>query len=523
MSALYALAEDIAGRGVPHIFGIPGSGPSLTLLDALEKRGVPFYLTHFEGTAALMAGTVGRLSGRAGAAISIKGPGLANMVPGLAACRLETLPVVSISEAYLPGTSPSKAHKRMDHDGLVLSVAKGRRFLSKKGPRFSDLANWAEAEVPGPVHLDVAESAIENDAPIPDVPQHQHGGVHGSACQELFDLVAAADRSVLIAGTLSLRKKLSSHLNQLSVPVFSVAAAKGVIDETLSHAAGVYTGTGLELTPEFSILRQADLVIGIGLRHNEVLAVKPFPCKAISLDPLGHTLCRGFHFDHVFDGTLEEIEAVFTALGDKRWGMEGLSRCFEKMRKKMLAGQFMPASAFQVIEQHLQHRARLVLDTGNFCTIGEHIWRVPKPEWYLASGQARYMGVGLPMALGAAIYDPGIPTVAFLGDGGIGMFIADIKMAVKHHLPLTVVLMSDGYFGSIRMRSIKDGLTEVPTTIYQPSWVKAVECFGVHAARAKDEAEIETVLKSWNPSLGPLFIEIPFDPESYQHMVANIR
>lgn len=520
MSDLYALAEDIAQRGVRHIFGIPGSGPSLTLLDALEKRGVPFYLTHFEGTAALMAGAVGRLSGRAGVAISIKGPGLANMVPGLAACRLETLPVVSISEAYLPGTPPSRTHKRMDHDGLVLSVAKGRRFLSRKGPRFSDLANWAEAEVPGPVHLDIAESAIENDEPVP---VSQDGGAHGSTCEKLFDLLAAADRPVLIAGTLSLRKKLFSHLNQLSVPVFSVAAAKGVVDETLPHSAGVYTGAGLKLTPEFSILRQADLVIGIGLRHNEVLAVKPFPCKAISLDPLGHTLCRGFLFDHVFDGTLEELEAVFTALGDKRWGMEGLSTSFEKMRKKMLTGQFMPANAFQVIEQHFQHRARLVMDTGNFCTIGEHIWRVPKPEWYLASGQARYMGGGLPMALGASIYDPDIPTVAFLGDGGIGMFIADIKMAVKHHLPLIVVLISDAYLGSIRMRSIKDGLTEVPTAIYQPSWVKAVEGFGVHAARAKDEAEIETTLKSWNPRLGPLFIEIPFDPESYQRMVTNIR
>ena len=78
MSELKSLAESISKRGQRHIFGIPGSGMSLTLLDELERCGVRFHLTHFEGTGALMAGALGRLSGRAGAAISIKGPGLAN-------------------------------------------------------------------------------------------------------------------------------------------------------------------------------------------------------------------------------------------------------------------------------------------------------------------------------------------------------------------------------------------------------------------------------------------------------------
>jgi len=520
MSDLYALAEGIAERGVRHIFGIPGSGPSLTLIDALEKRGVPFHLTHFEGTAALMAGAMGRLSGRAGVAIGIKGPGLANLIPGLAACRLETMPLVSLSEAYPPGTPLSKAHKRLDHDGLLSAVAKGRRFLSRKGPRFSDLADWAEAEVPGPVHFDIAELPIEDDEPVP---VSHDDDAPGPTAEELFGFLGGADRPVIIVGTLSLRKGLSSYLNRLSIPVFSVAAAKGVIDERLSHAAGTYTGVGLGLTPEFTILPKADLVVGIGLRHNEILKVKPFHCKAINLDPLGHTLCSGFHFDNVFDCSREEMDALFGALGDKEWGMEVLGDCLKSLRKKMLSVNFMPASAFQVIEQHFQHGARLVLDTGNFCTIGEHIWRVPRPEYYLASGQGRYMGIGLPMALGAAMHDSDVPTVVFLGDGGVGMFISDIKLAVENRLPLLVVFMSDAHLGSIRARSIKDGLTEKPVRIHQPSWLKAVEGLGVDAAEAKNGGEIEAILKSWDPLSGPLFIEIPFDPEEYQRMVDNVR
>ncbi|GAF89877.1 unnamed protein product, partial [marine sediment metagenome] len=130
---------------------------------------------------------------------------------------------------------------------------------------------------------------------------------------------------------------------------------------------------------------------------------------------------------------------------------------------------------------------------------------------------------GLPMAVAAAVYDRDIPTVVFLGDGGIGMFIAEIKIAVINRLPLIVVLMSDGYFGSIRWRSIRDGLTEKPVTINQPSWQKVVKGLGATAVRAKSGEEIESILYSWNPSIGPLFIEIPFDPDDYMEMVDNIR
>lgn len=519
MSDLYTLADDIAARGIKHIFGIPGSGASLTLIDALEKKGVSFYLTHFEGTGVLMAGAIGRLSGKAGTAIGIKGPGLANMLPGLSACLLENFPVVTMTEAYTPDIPLSKAHKRMDHAALVAGNTKGRRFFSSKGPGFSALADWAETEIPGPVHLDFSGSAIEADDPVPVTVDHENDGDK----QEPFDLVSKAERPVLICGTLAIRKALSKRLNTLSVPVFSVAAAKGVVDETLPQAAGVYTGAGLELVPEFSLIPMADLVIGIGLRHNEVLAAKPFNCQSVNIETFGNLLCEGFSFDHIFPSDNGSIESIFSALETKSWGIEELNSCNKKMRDGMLKGPFMPAAVFETIESNFNNKVRLVLDTGNFCTIGEHIWRVKYPQLYLSAGQGRYMGIGLPLSLGAALYDPDIPTVAVLGDGGVGMFISDIKIAVQNKLPLLVVLMSDGFLGSIRVRSLKDGLTEKPVTIEKPSWVKVLTALGVRTARATGRNEIENIVASWSPSKGPLFIEVHFNPEEYQAMVNGIR
>ncbi|MBN1849823.1 MAG: thiamine pyrophosphate-binding protein [Deltaproteobacteria bacterium] len=521
MADIETLAESIKARGVTHVFGIPGSGPSLTLLDSLEKKGIPFYLNHFEGAGVLMAGAMGRLSGKAGVAVGIKGPGLANMLPGIAACRLENFPVVSLSEAYPPDTPSHTSHKRLDHQALIAGGAKGRRFFSLKGPNFTDLAVWAEEEVPGPVHMDFSASPIPSDMPIPG---NKHGKISsGPDSQKIFDIVSNSHRPIIIAGTCAIRKKMAPALNSLAVPSFSVAAAKGIIDETLPHAAGIFTGVGGEFTPEFSIIPMADLIIGIGLRHNEVLNVKPFGCKSINLDPLGDELGYGFEFDHVFSLEAGDVESLLAGLRCKSWGLTELSDQIRNIRRHMLRDSFMPANVFRRVEKYFDHQLRIVLDTGHFCTIGEHVFRIRKPEHYLSAGQGRYMGIGLPLSIGASLYDPDIPTVLFSGDGGIGMFISEVKLAAQFEVPLIIILMSDGYLGSIRASSISNRMTERPVTILQPSWYRVFQAMDIHSMIAKSENDLEEILNSWRMERGPLFIETRFDPEAYQHMVDGIR
>lgn len=522
MNDIQKLAADIAKTGVKQVFGIPGSGPSLTLLDELEKHEIRFYLTHIEATAVLMAGAIARLSGNAGVALGIKGPGLCNMLPGLAACYFENLPVVSITEAYTPDVPLTKAHKRIDHLGLVSSVAKGRRYLSKHGPTFLDLAQWAEAEVPAPVHLDIAASgSIENESQAP--PCMPTAAESSELPGPVRKLLKSSKNPVIIAGSLAGRKRWHSRLNALQIPVFSVASAKGVVDETLAHAAGVYTGVGLEYTPEHVVLPKADLIISLGLRHHEVLAVKPFHCPSITIDSVSPSFYSGFQFYEIVDDSSPQVEALFDELSTKNWGAELLQGCFARLRSTLLSGAFLPAHVYHIIAQHVQQKARLVLDTGNFCTIGEHFWQVKKPDWYLSSGQGRYMGIGLPLAIGACLYDSSIPTIAILGDGSIGMFLADLKLAVQERLPLLVILMSDGHLGSVRSRALRDGITQKPLIIQQPSWQSVMEALGVPAIKVKSAAQLQERLEHWQPSEGPCYIEIMFDSENYQTMVKGVR
>jgi acetolactate synthase-1/2/3 large subunit len=519
MKHLEVLARQIAARNVSHIFGIPGSGPSLFLLDSLEKQGIRFHLTHFEGCAALMAGAIGKLSGRSGVAISIKGPGLTNMLPGLAACSLESFPVVSISESYLPETSPEISHKRFDHVKLLSGVAKYQVGLSNQGPDFEQLAETAESEAPGVVHLDIAATPFKNAAPNDILKKKKKDAAKWDRAEGLLD---QSVHPAIIAGTLAARRNWSQYLNTLSIPVFSTAAAKGVINESLPHAAGVFTGVGGPLSPENSILPKADLIISIGLRHNEVLAVKPFDCSSIHIDLLGEDYSFGFKFDTLVEGTSPQIEAISNLLSEKQWGLDLIETSRRCLNEKLNTSSFLPGIVYRCIGAHFKNEARLVLDTGDFCTIAEHAWEVPRPDLYLATGQGRYMGVGIPLGIGAAIYDSNVPTVVFTGDGGIGMFVSEIKLAVQYNLPLLLVLLTDSHLGTIRGSSLQKGLTQHPTVIARPSWIKTIEGFGVAGKRAENVGHIEKSLANWDQK-GPFFLEIPFDADEYQHMTDGIR
>ncbi len=487
---LTGLAADVARHGVDHAFGVPGGGTSLELIDALTREAVTFHSTAHEGAAAIMAGTFGRLAGKAGIAIAIKGPGLANMVPGMAACQLESWPMVAMTEAY--GRGATKAHKRMDHAALASGVSKGHAGLSVDGPTFAELAALSEAETPAPVLLDLVErtsdlpAAVSSDASLP------------------LDTVAGAERPVVIAGTLAIRARWSDRLNALQLPVFSTAAAKGVVDETLPHAAGVHTGVGLERVPEAALLDRADLVIGLGLRDAELLNGPAFDVPLVNVET-------------------PSADALFDMLAGKPWGVDDVVSAVGALRRYMLDDGFLPAHALRAVAAAFPDGVRVVIDTGYFCTIAEHAWRAPRADWCLSSGSGRYMGIGLAQAVGAALVDDSVPTVLLTGDGGIGPFFAEARLAAEARRPLAVLHMSDGGYGSVRTRAVSANLTQAPLLFEGRGWRAAFDGIGFATARADNEDALAAAFAGWRPGEAPLFVELPFDPDAYQAMVRGIR
>lgn len=507
------LASQIADHGVPMVFGIPGGGLSLSLIDALEKRDVPFHLTHFEGAASIMAATLGHLKRKSGVSISIRGPGLANSAPGIAVSWFESFPLVHITESIHPNASLAEAHKKMDHNLFMKAISKGSCYSSYPGG-FQALAAHALSETPGPVIMNLISKPVENEPLFESLPEIEFN------LKDALDLIRNSKYPVVIAGSAAIRANLSESISRLNCPTFSTVSAKGIINEFSWQSCGVYTGVGLSLTEEAIILPQADLVIGIGLNAKEVLSAKPFGCNYLAINAVKNAV------DDAFNPTvsigISGAEEVFSALeGKAEWGAKNIKKARENLHTHATE-KFLPGVIFDAIAHTLDHPC-VVMDTGYFCTIGEHIWKAPTPSSCLLSAQGRYMGTSLPMAIAASIHNPLIPTIACVGDGGIGMYLSEVLLAVKLNLPVLIILMTDGAFGSIRTRAIKEGLTQKPLLMSQKSWVSIFESLGVSSERTESLNQAINFLNKWKLIGGPAFLEIPFDMNDYESMTKDIR
>jgi len=507
VSPVQDFAAGIAEARVPRAFGVLGSGPSLELADAMVNGGVAFHGVHHEASGAIMAGVTGRLSGIPGVAVAIKGPGFSNMAPGLAACLMDGLPLIAAVEAYPPGTEWQVRHKGSDHGALAQAVAKGLVQLSA-ATGFAEAAAHAQAELPGPVVVELTEGegVFLDVAAVPDDEA------------EVLQVIEASGRPMVIAGSGAIRKGWGRVLATLAIPVFSTANAKGVIDETLPHAAGVYTGVGLAETPEALLLAETDLIVGLGLRPTEFLAAK-LSKPSVNIDTVASSDAFGFA---ATSGPGIVVQAL-SALAEKEWGMARTQLVVGKLRVTMLNGGFSPAQIFEAVDRRFDGQVRGVFDVGYFCTIGEHAWRARRPDLCLMSGNGRYMGTAIPMGLGAALHDGDTPTVIFVGDGGISGPVAELKIAVQAKLPVMVVLLSDGGYGSVRTRAIRDGLTQSPLLMDQPSWLDAISGLGLPGVRVENIDAFNDALDHWQPDSGPVFIEAGFDADAYQTMTNGIR
>lgn len=521
------LADSLVKNGVKYAFGLAGGGMSLQLITALESKGVKFFPVAHEASAALMAGACCYDGKTRAVAITIKGPGFANLIPGILSNFYEDRPAITISEAYSPNTPSFKKHKRLDHKIIYPEILKD--FMAADGEIGSveKLIKKAEQEIPGPVHIDLYGEAAESsfaeasdDKQNVEIKELQKEG----DLDEVLNLIKKYNRPVVVLGSMVLRRLKNIKWEEVGVPVVTTAAAKGAIDENSSFAGGIITGEVKELSPEEAIIKQADVVVSFGLRNTEVVSANKYDAPFINIDISNFGLSEGFSPDIEYfagDSIEEDAIKVISLLKEKKWGEDVVSARNRALEEDLFQNPWLPASIFKKIQDKFND-AVLVLDTGLFCIIGETVWKAKTPENFIGSSVGRFMGTGIPTAIGFAIATQKT-TICVAGDGGIRPYLSEIKLAVEKKLPILFVLMSDDGYGTISIGGIKKELSENAYKINNSSWHEAVEKMGCASQRIENKEDLEKSLNDWQFQEGPMFLEMHFEPDEYREMVKNIR
>ena len=523
------------------MFGVPGGGPNLDVVGAAATAGLRFILAHGETAAVIMAATYADLTGTPGAVVVTRGPGLASAVNGIAHAALDRLPVVVIADT-VPADASRVSHQRIDQAGLGRSVAKAAITVGRRHPGevAARIVRMALAAPPGPVIATMDDSAPQDRVLQDSAPQggafEESGPPTAAAGTPDASLLAgalrAARRPVLLLGadaiprTAAIRAALAGR----GIPALHTYRARGIIPDSAAEAAGLVTGG----TMEWPLLAAADLIIALGVDEAEmipaswdyaartILIAEP-AASAPSTSGAAEPAYRGY-----FTGATalrmplaQAAEVLATGPGHD-WPPDA-GRAAKTDAAARLAsaagaspGLLAPQQVVATVRACTPPETIATVDAGAHMLVAMPLWEVPEPRRLLVSSGLATMGYALPAAIAAALCAPQVPVVAFTGDGGLGMTLAEIETAVRLSLPIIVIVFNDAALSLIKLKQKPAGQGGDEAVRYRPvSFAAAATAMGAAGAAATTERDLAAALAAALRRPGPTVIDASVDPAGY--------
>jgi len=469
-AAAGAIVAALARAGTRLMFGVPGGGPNLDVVGAAEEAGLRFVLAHGETAATIMAATSADLTGTPGAVVVTRGPGLASAVNGIAHAALDRLPVVVIADTV---ADTRISHQRIDQGALGRSVAKAAVAMSGP-PTAARAVAIALAAPPGPVIANMDDGAADKQGP-----RRAENGVEAQTLRAYENMAARAGRAILAeavagarrpvvllgAGAIPRTAAVRDALDGRGIPALHTYRARGVLPDSGAEAAGLVTGG----TMEWPLLSAADLIVGLGVDEAEMIPAR-------------------------WDYAARRLTAATVAA----------------------PGLLAPQQVVATARACAPPEAIATVDAGAHMLAAMPLWEVPRPRLLLTSSGLATMGYALPAAIAAALYAPQAPVLAFTGDGGLGLTLAEIETAVRLSLRVIVIVFNDAALSLIKIKQKPAGHGGDEAVRYRlVSFAAAAAAMGAAGAAVTSERELAAALADALARPGPTVIDAGVDPAGY--------
>jgi acetolactate synthase-1/2/3 large subunit len=525
------VAERLRDAGVACLFGMPGGGSNLDLLDAAGRAGLPFVLTSTETAGALAAVAQAEITGRPGACLTTLGPGAASVVNGVACAFLDRAPVIVFTDSHPAGAV--FAHQRLDHRALLASITKWSTTLTA-GTSADTLDRALAAAIgppPGPVHLD-CPGDMASDVARPFQGRDESAGAPErgalrTECDSKFDsLISRSRRPLLLVGLGARRAADAAAIRALcarrGVPAMVTYKAKGVVPDEHALFAGVFTNAIIEQP----LMDESDLLIGVGLDPVELI-----PRAWQREQPIVY--CGPWHVEdgHVpfaaqlVTGVPTAVQRIETILHSSDWTADHARHAVEAQRRRVCvpAAGLTAQRVVQVAADRLAPLARVTVDAGAHMFPATLLWPVGAPNEMLISNGLSTMGFALPAAIGAALVDRDRPVVALTGDGGLLMCAAELLTAARERLRIIVIVFSDASLSLIEVKQQERRYPAAGVALGAIGWPALAGAFGVTAFCAASEAQLERAVEQAMARPGPSLIEARIDRSNYGRMLRAVR
>jgi acetolactate synthase-1/2/3 large subunit len=520
------VVERLRDAGVRALFGVPGGGGNLDLIEAAGRIGLPFVLTTTESAAAIAALAQAELTGRAGACLTTLGPGAASVVNGVACAFLDRAPLVVFTDTYAAQAASTFEHQRIDHAALFRGITKASLTLTDDGAaRILDQAlATAVAPPPGPVHVDWPGDT--GRAAMRPVRDRYDADSIAYPQADAHSLISRSRRPLLVAGLGARSAADAAAIRRLCerqcVPAMVTYKAKGVVPDDHPWFAGVFTNAAIERP----LLDESDLLIAVGLDPVELL---PRPWRAgPSIVYCGAWPVAARHVPfgaQIVAGIPAALDEIGRSIRECDWDQAAVRRLVDEQQRaiRIPAAGLTAHTVVDIAARRLAGVARVTVDAGAHMFPATIAWPVSEPNGMLISNGLSTMGFALPAAVGAALIDRDRPVVALTGDGGLLMCVGELLTAVRERLRIVVIVFSDA---SLSLIEIKQQARQ-----YQPSgvalgavdWRALAGSLGVAPFLATTDVELGDAIEQALACSGPSLIEATIDRSNYGATLRAVR
>jgi acetolactate synthase-1/2/3 large subunit len=528
------LIDQLVIHGVRHMFCVPGES-YIAALDAFHDRPIAVTVCRQEGGAAMMAEVAGKVTGRPGICFVTRGPGATNAASGLHVARQDSTPMILFVGQIARDMREREAFQELDYRAVFGSIAKWVTEIDDP-TRIPELVSrafyTATSGRPGPVVIALPEDMLTERVVTADAPAFEPIETSPSAVDmdRLRQLLMAAERPLVLAGGSRWSEAASAALQdfaeRFALPVATTFRRTHLFDPLHPCYAGeLGNGPNPKLVAR---AKAADLIVLIGGRLGELPSQRytildiPAPRQTfVHVHPGAEELGRvyrphlGIHAaPTAFVQALERLAEP----NNIRWRDQTDAAHAEFLawteKPTAVPGAINLGEIVVGLRDMLPDDAVICNGAGNFSLWVHRFHRYRRYGTQLAPASGS-MGYGVPAAVAMKRLEPERTVIAFAGDGDFLMTGQEFATAVQYELPIVVMLVDNGMYGTIRMHQEREYPGRVVATgLKNPDFAAYARAFGGFGARVEKTADFAAAFAAAQQSGKPAILHLKVDPEA---------
>ena len=533
-------------QNIDTVFGYPG-GQVLDIYESLYKhrKEIKHILTAHEQGAAHAADGYARATGKVGVCIATSGPGATNLVTGIAAAYMDSVPMVAITGNVPTSQIGTDSFQEVDITGITMPITKHNFFvdtIEELADTLRTAFRLAKSGRPGPVLVDIPKDIQEKICsyePAGPVEKDEPFAAKDIRITEAAEVINSAKRPFIYFGggimssgavdeMLALAEKIDAPMGCSMMGLSCIPTAHPRF-LGMQGMHGHYAST--------QSMNKADVIIALGVRFNDRstndrLKFEP-NAKIVHIDVDGSELSKTVNDYCSLRGDLKiTIQSLLPLLQKKT--NEAWMKTVEKLREEenKLTGEMYPCrmsskklhgnkdtvnrdidlkdkqneyiensysikpvELYDLLNNYIDENTVIATDVGQHQVWAAQMLKFKAERQFISNCGLGAMGYGVGAAIGAYL-GTGKKTILITGDGSFGMNLNELATAVTYKIPLIIIILNNKTLGMVRQLQTMFYKKHYSATDVnrQTDFVALAKAFGADGVRVTTETELKNIL-----------------------------